>query len=210
MPWGAIIGGAAQIAGSLIGGRARRREQKAAQAQQAADLDKVRNFQFKDEYKGLENVYEDATVNQQATNFQAQQSDQALANAQQSIVEAGGGGGDAAALVAGALQSKQGISNQLAAQEQANQAARLGAESDLQSAKAASATDLQSQRFEQNKGNLNLSSARLNTANQARQSATDQLVGGISGIANAGGDALGKVGGALGGVASKIGGFLGF
>ena len=210
MAWGAIIGGAAQIAGSLIGGRARRREQKQAQAQQAADLDAVRNFQFKDEYKGLENVYEDATVNQQATNFQAQQTDQALANAQQSIVEAGGGGGDAAALVAGALQSKQGISNQIAAQEQANQANRLQAESDLQSAKAASATDLQSQRFEQNKGNLNLSSARLSTANAARQAATNQLVGGISSIANAGGDTLKKAGSAIGGVAGKIGGFLGF
>ena len=93
MPWGAIIGGAAQIAGSLIGGRARRREQKAAQAQQAADLDQVRNFEFSNTFKGLENTAEDLTVNQQASNFQAQQTDQALAGGLDAIVASGGGVG---------------------------------------------------------------------------------------------------------------------
>ena len=204
MPWGAIIGGAAQIAGSLIGGRARRREQKAAQAQQAADLDQVRNFEFSNTFKGLENTAEDLTVNQQASNFQAQQTDQALAGGLDAIVASGGGGGGAQAIANAALASKQGISNDLAAQESANQAIRQQEASNLQAAEATGEQDLQSQQFEQQKGNLNLSSARLDTANAARKAATDQLVGGISSIAGAGKDTLGK----LGGIAGKAGGFL--
>ena len=205
MPWGAIIGGAAQIAGSLIGGRARRREQRAAQAQQAADLQGVRNFQFTNTFKGLENTAEDLTVNQQAANFQAQQTDQALAQGLDAVVAGGGGGGGAQAIANAALASKQGISADLASQEQSNQALRAQQAAQLQSDEANAAQDLQTQQFEQQKGNLNLSSARLDTANQARQTATDQLVGGISSIANTAG-----AGKALGGVAKKIGGLFGF
>ena len=110
---GAIIGGAAQVAGSLIGGGKRRREEKAAQAQQQGDIDAVRNFQFTNAFKGLENTAEDLTVNQQASNFQAQQTDQALAGGLDAIVASGGGGG-AQAIANAALASKQGISADLA------------------------------------------------------------------------------------------------
>ena len=102
------------------------------------------------------------------------------------------------------MASKQGISNDLAAQEGQNQQLRAQQAAQLQSDEANAEQDLQSQRFEQNKGNLNLSSARLQTANDARQQATNQLVGGISSIASAGKDTLGK----LGGIAGKAGGFL--
>ena len=44
--WGAIIGGAAQVAGSLIGSGKRKREQKKAQLQNQADQAAVRDFQF--------------------------------------------------------------------------------------------------------------------------------------------------------------------
>ena len=193
---GQIIGGAAQIAGSLIGGRARRREQKAAQAQQAADLSGVRDFQFTNTFKGLENTAEDLTVNQQASNFQAQQTDAALAQGLDAIVAGGGGGGSAQAIANAALASKQGISNQLAGQEQANQALRAQQAAQLQSDEANAAQDLQTQQFEQQKGNLNLSNARLSQANAARKAATDQLVGGLTSVV--GGVASGGLGGIFG------------
>ena len=192
MPWGAIIGGAAQVAGSLIGGRKRRREQKAAEAQNRQDLDNVRNFQFTNSYKNLENTAEDLTVNQQSANFQAQQTDQALAQALDASTAGGGGGGGATALAAAALGAKQGASADLQGQEQQNRLIRQQEASNLQAAEAQGEQDLQAQQYEQQGTNLELSGQRLQSANDARQAATNQLVGGLGSIA--GGVASGGLG----------------
>ena len=108
---GKVIGGAAQIAGSLIGGRQRRADEKnARQAFEQSDSD-LANFNFQNYNKDLENVYEDQTINQQATNVQSQQTDAGLAQGLDAIVAGGGGGGSAQAIANAALQSKQGISS---------------------------------------------------------------------------------------------------
>ena len=194
--WGAIIGGAAQIAGSLIGGRKRRREQKAAQAQNKRDQEQVRNFQFTNSYKGLENTAEDLTVNTQASNFQAAQTDQALAGALDASTQgSAAGGGNAIALANAALGAKQGISNDLASQESINQQIRQQEASNLQAAEAQGEQDLQSQRYTQAGTNQELSAARLGAANDARQAATNQLVGGIGSLAGGVGAAAKKAGG---------------
>ena len=202
---GAIIGGAAQVAGSLIGGGKRRREEKAAQAQQQGDIDAVRNFQFTNAFKGLENTAEDLTVNQQASNFQAQQTDQALAGGLDAIVASGGGGGGAQAIANAALASKQGISADLAGQESQNQALRAQQAAQLQELEAQGEEDLQTQQYEQADSNLALSNSRLQNAQAARAQATQQLVGGIGSIA--GGVAtggLGKLGGKIGGAVKGL------
>ncbi len=205
---GAGIGGAAQIAGSLIGGGKRRREEKAARAQQQADTDAVRNFEFSNSFKNLENTAEDLTVNQQASNFQAQQTDQALAGGLDAIVASGGGGGGAQAIANAALASKQGISADLSRQEGQNQVARASQAAQLQQLEAQGEEDLQTQRYEQADSNLSLSNSRLQNAQAARAQATSQLVGGIGQLA--GGVAGAKFGGDAGGDGqSKIGGFLG-
>ena len=177
--WGAIIGGAAQVAGSLIGSGKRKREQQAAEQQQQADAEQVRNFQFNNSWKGLENTAEDLTVNQQAANFQAAQNDQALAGVQDAIVQSGGGGGGATALANAALGAKQGASASLAQQEQQNAQIRVNQASKLQQLEAQGDEDLQTQRYEQADSNLALSNSRLANANAARAQATQQLVGGI-------------------------------
>ena len=102
---------------SLFGGKKRRRAEQQAQAAQTAAKERVQNFQFKNPYANLENTAEDLTVNQQATNVQAQQTDQALAQGLDAITAGGGGGGDAQAIANAALQSKQNISADLAGQE---------------------------------------------------------------------------------------------
>ena len=194
--WGAIIGGAAQVAGSLIGSGKRKREQKKAQLQNQADEAAVRDFQFTNSYKGLENTAEDLTVNNQAANFQAAQTDQALAGALDASTQGNAaGGGNAIALANAALGAKQGISNDLAAQESQNQQLRQQEASNLQAAEAQGEQDLQSQRYTQAGTNLELSGARLQAANQARQQATNQLVGGIGQIAGGVGAAAEKAGG---------------
>ena len=117
LPIGALIGGATQIVGSLIGGGKRRREARAAAQQKQADLQAFRNFEFTNPYAGMENVFEDATINQQATQFQAQQTDQALAQSLQTAAMVGGAPGGAQAIAQAALKSKQGIAADIAQQE---------------------------------------------------------------------------------------------
>lgn len=183
MPWGAIIGGAAQVAGSLIGSGKRKREERAARAQQQQDADAVRNFHFTNPYANLQNTAEDLTVNQQAANFEAQQTDAALAQGLDAITATGGGGGGAQAIANAALASKQGISNSIAQQEQANQQLRAQQAAANQELAAQGEEDLQTQRYEQADSNLALSNSRLKNAQDARAQATQQLVGGIGSIA---------------------------
>ena len=173
------VAGLANIAGSLIGGGKRRREQRAAQAEFEAQKAAFQNFQFENTYAGLENVFEDATVNLQASQFQAQQTDQALAQAMQAAVASGGAAGGAQAIAQAALQSKQGISADIARQEQANQARMMQAEQQLQADEAAGADMMQTRRYQQNQQLLNLSAERKLAADAARQRAHQQLMGGI-------------------------------
>lgn len=202
-----LIGGGAKIAGSLIGGKARRKEAKAAAAQKAADLDAFRNFQFTNEFSGMENVFEDATINQQATQFQAAETDRALANSMQAAIASGGAAGGAQAIAQAALQSKQNIAADIASQESANQSRMLEQESALMEAEAMREQDLQVQRHQQAKTNLDLSAARDQAARAARQKATGQLLSGIGTLAGGLGGVFGKD--KAGNGQSGVGGFLG-
>lgn len=188
MAIGAIIGGAANIAGSLIGGRARKREAEAAKAAYDADLQALRGTQFTNPYAGLENVFEDATINQQAAQFQAQETDAALAQALGAAAMTGGAAGGAQAIAQAALRSKQGISADIARQEQANQARAMGMEARLQAMQAQGEEDLQTAQYNQRIDLATLSAGRKRQADQARQFATSQLGYGIGKLAGGIGD----------------------
>ena len=187
LPLMGIIGGATQALGSLIGGGRRRREARAAAAEFEAQKQAFQDFQFQNQYQGLENVFEDATINQQASQFQAQQTDAALAQALQSAAMTGGAPGGAQAIAQAALQSKQGISADIARQEQANEARRLQQESRLQTMEARGADVMQQRQYGQTQQLLNLAAGRKNAADAARAQATASLVGGL-------GSAIGGVG----------------
>ena len=195
LPLMGIIGGATQIAGSLIGGGRRRREQRQARAEFEAQRQALKDFQFTNQYAGLENVFEDATINQQASQFQAQQTDAALAQALQATTVTGGGAGGAQAIAQAALQSKAGISADIARQEQANQARTLGQEARLQAMEAQGADQLQTRRFQQQQQLLNMAARRKNAADAARAQATAALVGGIGSLAGGVGTAIGGMDG---------------
>tara|TARA_Y100000389_G_scaffold200870_1_gene242268 strand:+ start:6225 stop:6926 length:702 start_codon:yes stop_codon:yes gene_type:complete len=190
LPLMGIIGGAAQIAGSLIGRGARRREAKAAKAEYDAQRTAFTNFDFKNQFAGLENVAEDLTVNQQASQFQAQQTDAALGQGLDAIVASGGGGGGAQAIANAALQSKQNISANIAQQEQANQMMRVKQESMNQFREAQGADDMQLRNYDRTQQLLNMAAGRNQKAMAAKSAATSALVGGIGsavgGIATAG------------------------
>lgn len=175
--------GMASVVGSFIGGGKRRREQRAAQAEFNQQKEAFKNFQFENTYAGLENVFEDATVNLQASQFQAQQTDAALAQSMQAAVASGGAAGGAQAIAQAALQSKQGISATIAQQEQANQARMMQAEQQLQADEAAGADMMQTRQYQQNQQLLNLSAERKMAADAARQRSHQQLMGGIGQMA---------------------------
>lgn len=200
---GQIIGGVANIAGSLIGGGARRREQRAAAAEQAAQKEAFKNFQFTNVYSGLENVAEDLTINQDAAQFQAQQTDAALAQAMQAAVVSGGAAGGAQAIAQAALQSKRGVAADIARQEQANEMARVQQAAKLQEMEATGEMDIQSQEYSRSQELLNMANARKYAADQARRRATQQLIGGVGMLGQ------GIVGAATGGaIGGKVGEFL--
>jgi len=200
---GAIIGGATQIVGSLIGGGKRRREQKAANAEFATQKEAFQNQTFSNEFANLENTAEDLTVNQQASQFQGQQTDAALAQSMNAAIASGGAAGGAQAIAAAALQSKAGISADLARQESTNQAMRAQQAASNQMNEAQGADDLQLRNYTKSQQLLNMASGRKNAADAARQQATAGLISGIGSVA--GGLATGGAAGALG----KFGKFMG-
>jgi hypothetical protein len=183
------IGGLAQIGGSLIGGRARRKEEAAARAQMNQRMTAYENMQFENPYENLQNTAEDLTVNTQQADFLAQQQQQGLANTMGALQGAAGGSGIAGLAQAMANQQAQNLqqaSASIGQQEARNQvmAAQQGAQ--IQQLEAQGADNVQNMELQRNQTLLGMSQQRLAGAQQARQQATQQLVGGIGNIAAAG------------------------
>ena len=127
---------------ALFGGAARREEQRAANEDMGAQMDKWEDTKMKNPYAGvknpyadMENVYEDQTVDLKAAEFAKEQSQQTSANIMQQMKGAAGGSGIAglAQVLAnqGAQQAQQ-ASASIGQQEQANQARARGEAGRLQ------------------------------------------------------------------------------
>ena len=115
----------------LFGGKARRREQRAANEQYEFWLDEFAEQKFNNPYAGvknhyadMENVYEDAKVNLKAADYAKEQSQQNMANIMNNMQASAGSSG-----IAGLAQvlANQGVeqarkaSIDIGEQEQANQ-----------------------------------------------------------------------------------------
>ena len=205
---GQVLGGLTGIAQGIIGGRARRREQAAAQREMNMNKARFENLDTSNVYKDMQNVYEDLTVNQQAAQFQAEQEQQGLSNIMGQMSGAAGGSGIAALAQSLAGQQAQNLrraSIDIGQQERANQMAerQQAANIDLYERKG----ELISRDAEQEKVStlLGMSQQRLASANQAREDATQSLVGGVGQLAGA---AAGIVGGLPSMQDNPIGGIL--
>ena len=134
-------GGMLLQAGSAKKGQKAQQTANALAAQQAADQlefqkeqmalleeqkQRYRDFEFTNPYAGMQNVFEDLTVNQQSARFQSERGAQQRANVMQQLRGAAGTSGIASLAQAlanqGALQARQ-ISADIGKQEQANQLA---------------------------------------------------------------------------------------
>lgn len=186
--------GIIKAAGSLIGGRARRKEQAAAKQELTQRRQAYETFEFKDPSAQMTNPFEDLTVNQQQAQFQSQQQQQGLASTLSGMQAAAGGSGIAALAQAMAGQQSQNLqaaSASIGQQEAANQMAAAQGAQNLQAQRAAGQQYVQEKQFERTETLLGMSQQRKAAADAARAAATQDLVGGI---AEAAGGALGAMG----------------
>ena len=185
---GAGVGGAAKIAGGLIGSRKRRREQAAAERELATMKSRFETMDTSNPYANLENTMEDLTVNTQQADFMAQQAQQNQANIMQNMQGAAGGSGIAAlaqAMANQGTQAAQSASASIGQQEAANQAAAARQAAQLQSMEAQGAARSQDMEMNKISTQLGMAQERLGAANAAREAAKQQVIGGIGDVGNA-------------------------
>jgi len=171
------------IVGGIVGSRGRKREQRAAKAEMAANKAAYQNLDTSNPYANVQNVYEDLTVNTQAADFAAQQQQQGLANTMGAMSGAAGGSGIAALAQAMAGQQSanmQQASASIAQQEQSNQ--QLAMQGADQAQQMRLQGEVMSRQMEADKiGTLtSMSQSRLADANAAREQAKSTMIGGIS------------------------------
>jgi len=205
---GGALKGIAGIAGGLIGGRKRRREQAAAQRELDAAKSSFAAIDTSNPYKNVTNTFEDLTVNTQAADFAAQQQNQGLANIMGGLAGSAGGGGVAA--LAQSLANQQSASAQQAAasigaQESQNQKLAAQGEQQAQMQRAQGEALSREMQFKKSEKQMDMASQRLESAKAARAAATSSIMGGIGSIAGAG-VAAGKEGGFGQGIKNLLGG----
>ena len=183
---GAGISAAGGIVGGLVGGRKRRREQKAAERELNEMKSRYQALDTSNPYKNVTNTFEDLTVNTQAATFAAQQADQSRANILGDLAASSGGGGIAAlaqSLANQQTQAAQAAAASIGQQEGRNQVMAAQGEQSMQSMRAQGEAISQQREMEKTGNLLQMSAGRLQQAQEARQQATQSLVGGIAGAA---------------------------
>ena len=186
-------GGLMGIAGGIIGGGKRRREQKAAQAEMNRNKARFENLDTSNLAANLDNAYEDLSVNTQAADFARDQSQQNMANTMNSMGGAAGGSGIAAmaqALAGAGNQQAQQAAVSIGQQEQSNQMKAAGGRMSIQNAEMAGAQAARQAEQDKTETLLGMSQQRLGAANAARDAATQSIMGGVGSIAGAGGDMI--------------------
>ena len=158
MSYIAVGGAAISLIGGIIGnGAAKKRERAAAAEKQrlGIELNSLENSRqaiinpwattkdmssmIKDNSSLASNAYANLGVATKASQFQAEQTDMALASTLDMLKATGSSAGGATALAQAALQSKQGISANLEAQEASNEKLRAQGQTELQNIKISEA-----------------------------------------------------------------------
>ena len=179
---GQVVGGLTSIASGIIGSGKRRKEAREAAAELARRKGQYEDLDTSNVYQNMENTMEDLTVNQQAAQFQAEQEQQGLSNIMGQMQGAAGGSGIAALAQSLAGQQSQNLrraSVDIGKQEQANQMAERQQAGNLQLYERKG--ELISRDAEKDKVStlMGMAQQRSAAANQAKQDATNAIVGGI-------------------------------
>ena len=185
------IQGLSGIASGIIGSRARRREQKAAQGEFEMAKAQYMDQDLTNPYANMQNTMEDLTVNTQAADFTAQQQAQGMANIMGNMKSAAGGSGIAAlaqSLANQQSQNAQAASADIGRQEAGNQAAAAQMAGQLQTMERKGDIMSRNMKRDQFSTELGMAMDRKGAADLARQEATQALIGGAGDLAGAGVD----------------------
>ena len=177
-----LIQGLTGIASGVVGGRDRRKELAASKAALARSRGEFEGFDFTNPFTGMENTFEDLTVNQQQSQFLAQQQQQGLAQGLTAAQASFGGGGIAAATQS--LMSQQAINLQkssasIGQQESANQILAAKGAAGLQRLEGTAELRVQQSEFDKTSTTLGMNQARQAAAEEAKLAARQALVGGV-------------------------------
>lgn len=181
-----VAEGLAGIAGGLVGGRARRREQREAREELKRARADYEQFEFKDPTANMTNPFEDMTVNQQQAQFESQQQQQALAGTLSGLSAAAGGSGIGALAQSLAQQQATNLQRSAASigmQESQQQMTKAQGAQTLQAARAEGAKYVQDKEFGRTEDIYNTAAARKAAADEARKKATEGLIGGVANVA---------------------------
>jgi hypothetical protein len=211
---GAAVGGITKMVGAQVAKNAAKEEmekqdQKANDAKLALEELEKNRQEVINPYENMANEFENLGVATQASKFQAEEADIALANTLDTIMQTGGGAGGATALARAALESKRGISADIQKQEKANNDARAEGANQVQQLKAqGEAYKFESQeqrdvnkmdRLQSQQDNAEIMSAQ---ANQAKMAANQQMISAVGGMASD------LTGGLTGSAGNQLGGLL--
>jgi len=174
--------GLASIASGIVGGRARRREQRQANREYQMMRERYMQQDIGNVYADLQNPYEDLTVNQQASEFAKQQRQQATANIMQGLQGSAGGSGIAAlaqSLAQQEAQAAQAASADIASQEARNQALTAQGAMRLQTMERIGAESALQREQERTETLFGMAQQRKARADLAREQATQAIIGGV-------------------------------
>ena len=207
---GAAVGGITKMVGAQVAKNEAKKEmekqnQKANDAKMALEELEKNRQEVINPYENMANEFENLGVATQASKFQAEEADIALANTLDTIMQTGGGAGGATALARAALESKRGISADIQKQEKANNDARAEGANQVQQLKAqGEAYKFESQeqrdvnkmdRLAQQQDNAEMMEAQ---ANNARMQANQQMISAVGSTATSltgmAGSSLGTIG----------------
>jgi hypothetical protein len=183
---GQTVQGLTSVVGGMIGGRARRREARAAKAEYGQLKSDFQALDTSNLSANQQNSFEDVTVNTQAADFSARNQQQAYGNTLNQLNQSAGGSG-----IAALAQASLGIqtdnlaktSAQIGAQENTNQINAAREASAIQTSTIAGANVARTLKADQTETMLGMSQQRVANAEAARAKATDQLVSGIGNVA---------------------------
>jgi hypothetical protein len=174
--------GLLNIGQTLYGRKGRRERFDKSKSDFDRTMSNYQNLDTSNPYANMENSYEDLTVNQQESDFIAQQQQQGMANTMNSMQGAAGGSGIAALAQSMANQQSQNAVQsgaRIGNQESRNQA--MAAQGAMQNQAAERKGDYLSQNMERQQASTELGMAQqqFGEARAEKQAATDQVFKGL-------------------------------
>ena len=182
-----------------------RAEQKIQREVLAKQKDEYRQFQFKNPYADMENIYEDLTVDTKAADFQMEQGAQQRSNIMQGLRGAAGGSGIAGLAQSlanqGSMQARQ-ASVDISRQEQSNQAMAIKGANAADMAERGGEAMVQSAEMQRQSTLLGIEYGGMQGANAGVQSAYGNQMSAFGASANMIGAQMGMAGNIVGGALS--------